>query len=149
MSFFRQGYGVGGKSPYTARVSAPDCCGARKLHYDHRLLLRFHQLQPSATGIRRKQRGNMRTEVMGACHTSPVAEMSRGSPVFCQVCGPSVGPPVTSIDQAVTSVCLSLSLSCLLACLGLSLALPLGVHIDIFHKDWAGTALQAAPWAIP
>ena len=54
-SFFRQGYGAGGKSPYTARVSALDCCGARKLHYNHRLLLRFHQLQPSATGIRRKQ----------------------------------------------------------------------------------------------
>ena len=33
LSFFRQGYGAGGKSPYTARVSAPDCCGARKLHY--------------------------------------------------------------------------------------------------------------------
>ena len=63
----------------------------------------------------------------------------------------SLGGSTRHINRSGSNECLSLSLSlsCLLACLGLSLALPLGVHIDIFHKDWAGTALQAAPWAIP
>ena len=32
LSFFRQTYDVEGSSPYIARVSAPDCCGAKMLH---------------------------------------------------------------------------------------------------------------------
>ena len=42
LSFFRQD-GAGGKSPYTAHVSAPDCCGAKKLQCNPRLMLRFSQ----------------------------------------------------------------------------------------------------------
>ena len=52
LSFFRQTYDVEGSSPYIARVSAPDCCGAKMLQapsgVDAAMFASFSHPQPES-----------------------------------------------------------------------------------------------------